>query len=93
MTWRDKGRQEVSGLDLGIHGELTAVENFLAFNKMTGYRRKIAPLSSAKDGFVSFSERELVTLCWKREPLKAQILELARASFQSCSSLYDVKTI
>ncbi|KAG0294208.1 hypothetical protein BGZ98_001851, partial [Dissophora globulifera] len=90
VDWQDKGRPEVDGCDLKICNDLTVVENFLRFNNMTGNRRKIAPLSTPVDHFVSFSERELVALCWKDDLLKTQILELARPTFPTCSAMDDV---
>lgn len=83
----------MDGLDLDVNTDLSAVENFLRFNRMSGYRRKIAPLSSTEDGFVDFSERELVALCWKRPLLRNRILEIARPTFATCSSIADVRDI
>lgn len=80
----------MAGLSLEIDVELTAVENFLRFNRMSGCRRKIAPLSSAEDGFVTFSEIEVATFCWKRPVLKTRILEIVRPTFPTCSALADV---
>ncbi|KAF9997934.1 hypothetical protein BGZ79_008380 [Entomortierella chlamydospora] len=84
------GRAKVDGSDLDIRSELTAVENFLIFNKMSGNKWKIAPLSTAANGFVSFSESEIVSLCWKRELLKNRILQIVRMTFSSCNSQDDV---
>jgi len=88
--WQDEGRPEVAGINLEIDVKLTAVENFLRFNRMSGCRRKTAPLSSAVDGFVAFSEIEVATFCWKRPVLKNRILEIVRPTFPTCSTLADM---
>ncbi|OAQ28175.1 hypothetical protein K457DRAFT_587467 [Linnemannia elongata AG-77] len=60
---------------------------------MSGNTRRIAPMSSSKDGFVSFSEREIICLFWKRPMIKAKILELVTPVFPGCLALDDVTTI
>lgn len=76
--------------DLEINRDLSAAENFVHLNNLDSNSRKIAPMSPVKVGFVSFSERQLVALFWKRPVLKAKILELVRATFPTCSALQDV---
>ncbi|KAG0294134.1 hypothetical protein BGZ96_001756 [Linnemannia gamsii] len=88
-----KDEDSLKGYDLEIHQEKTAVENFLEFNRMSGNTRRIAPMSSSKDGFVSFSEREIIGLFWKRPMIKAKILELVTPVFPGCLALDDVTTI
>ncbi|KAF9109949.1 hypothetical protein BGX30_008189, partial [Mortierella sp. GBA39] len=92
---RQKGKVEGSlvGCDLEIRKEMTAVENFLVFNGMSGNSRRIIPMSTSKDGFVSFSEKEIIALFWKRPTLKVKILELVTPVFPCCLALRDVTDI
>ncbi|KAG0286082.1 hypothetical protein BGZ98_005234 [Dissophora globulifera] len=59
-TMKEKGTLGLND-DIGIHDDISAVENFLFLNKLTNNSRRIIPLTSSKQPFVSFSERELAT--------------------------------
>ncbi|KAF9913145.1 hypothetical protein EC991_003604 [Linnemannia zychae] len=78
------------GCDLGVREGLSAVENFVALNRTAGSNRRIIPISTVKNGYVSFSELELVKLFWKSPVLKASILDIVKVDFPSCSALTDV---
>ncbi|KAF8940035.1 hypothetical protein BGZ58_007965 [Dissophora ornata] len=89
---RKEGGKEADGGGLDIHNKLTAVENFMIFNKMSGNKWKIAPVSTTADHFVLFSESQIVSLCWKRELLKPRILQIVRTTFPTCTTKVDVRT-
>ena len=61
--------------DIQIREEISAAENFLHLHILTNNSRKIVPLTSSKQPFVSFSERELGSFFWKRGVQDVQIIE------------------
>ncbi|KAF9951295.1 hypothetical protein BGZ72_007152 [Mortierella alpina] len=77
----------VPGMPTAIDNEIPAIENFVLLNRTDKNSRRIVPLTSFEQPFVSFSERELGILFWKnpvlKEQLRAWVLEdLENASFQ-----------
>ncbi|KAF9150472.1 hypothetical protein BGX20_005674, partial [Mortierella sp. AD010] len=54
----------------------SAIENFAYLNKLANNARRLAPLSPAKDGFVSFSELDLIATLWQSPILKLLIQNL-----------------
>ncbi|KAF8928312.1 hypothetical protein BGZ47_001697 [Haplosporangium gracile] len=46
--------------------QVSAVKNFLSLNKHTNNNRRIVPITTLQQPFVSFSERELRAFFWKR---------------------------
>ncbi|CAO3572041.1 unnamed protein product [Mortierella alpina] len=74
------------GLPTVINNEITAIENFVILNRADKCSRRIVPLTSFEQPFVSFSEKELGILFWTnsalKEQLRAWVLEdLETASF------------
>ncbi|KAF9944767.1 hypothetical protein BGZ70_004356 [Mortierella alpina] len=68
-------------VDIEIHEDRSAVENYLALNKLSRNPRRIVPLTTSKQPFVTFSERELVGFLFSRGGvLRARIQELARGA-------------
>ncbi|KAF9343629.1 hypothetical protein BGX26_005436, partial [Mortierella sp. AD094] len=63
--------------NIDIDPQRSAIENFLALNKLLMNKRRIAPMSSHKQLFVDFSELQLVRFFWKREPLKKKLQQMA----------------
>ena len=76
----------MNGCGLEIDDGKSAFENFIVFNRMNRNSRKIVPLSTPMNHFVTFSERELVSLFWKRDSLKKWMLELVQKTILSCES-------
>ncbi|KAF8941202.1 subunit of tubulin prefoldin [Haplosporangium gracile] len=86
QTMQQEGTLEAS-IDIRIQGQISAVENFLFFNKHTNNSRRIVPITTSQQSFVSFSERELGAFFWKREVLKRNLCELA---LQDSTRLYSI---
>ena len=78
-------------MDFRIREDISAIENFVHLNELSGYPRKIIPITSSQQPFVSFSEKELVALFWKREPLKMKLLQIAALDGLSGGGLQDVQ--
>ncbi|KAF9554358.1 hypothetical protein EC968_009681, partial [Mortierella alpina] len=75
------------GLPTAIDNAIPAIENFVLLNRTDKNSRRIVPLTSFEQPFVSFSEKELGILFWKnpalKEQLQAWVLEnLEDASFK-----------
>ncbi|KAF9197705.1 hypothetical protein BGZ59_005199, partial [Podila verticillata] len=62
--------------NIDIDPQRTAIENFLALNKLLKNKRRIAPMSSLELSFVDFSELQLVHFFWKRESLKKKLQQM-----------------
>ncbi|KAI1286511.1 hypothetical protein EDD11_000408, partial [Mortierella claussenii] len=62
-----------------IRSDISAIENFLHLNKTSKNSRRLASLTSSQQPFVSFSERELISIFWKKDGLRARLRQLARA--------------
>ncbi|KAF9125383.1 hypothetical protein BGW39_007435 [Mortierella sp. 14UC] len=77
-------------VDIQIREEVSAAENFLHFNKLTNYSRRIAPFTSSQQPFVAFSERKLAPFFWKRELLRERLKELARQDHTLITSTTDL---
>ncbi|KAG0262907.1 hypothetical protein BGZ95_003941, partial [Linnemannia exigua] len=77
--------------ELEIRKDWSPVENFIKFNRMVINPRRIAPMSPRKDGFVLFSEPEILSFFWARPVLKGKIRELVHEEFPSAVSLTDLK--
>ena len=59
-----------ANVDIRIQNDISAVDNFVFLNKLTNNSRRIIPLTTSQQPFVSFSERELAAFFWKRDALK-----------------------
>jgi hypothetical protein len=79
-------------VDIQIREETFAAENFLHLNKLTNNSRKIAPLTSFKQPFMAYSERELVSFFWKQRLLKERLEELAHQDHTHITSTNDLET-
>lgn len=76
--------------DICIQDDISAVENFLQLNRITGNRRRIVPLTSSELPFVSFTEPELASFFWKREPLKTRLTDLVAEDGSPTNALSDI---
>ena len=76
--------------DLEIRQDWSPVENYFKFNNMSKNRRRIAPMSPVRNGFVLFSEPELLSFFWVRPPLHGRLRELVRGDFPLGVSLDDI---
>ncbi|KAG0221195.1 hypothetical protein BGW42_008149, partial [Actinomortierella wolfii] len=61
---------------LDIRADISMIENFAYLNALAGNAWRLAPLSPAEHGFVSFSENELIGIFWQNSTLKALIQSL-----------------
>ncbi|KAF9154694.1 Rad2 nuclease, partial [Mortierella sp. AD010] len=59
-----------------VRSDVSAIENFAYLNKLAYNAWRLAPLSPVKDGFVSFSELELIAILWQSPILKPLIQNL-----------------
>ncbi|KAF9284831.1 hypothetical protein BGZ88_009765 [Linnemannia elongata] len=75
-TMKDKGKIEAY-IDITIQGNISAAENYIALNEMIPNRWRIAPITSSKQGFVTFSERDMTLFFWKHDSLKQKLINLA----------------
>ncbi|KAF8911819.1 hypothetical protein BGZ58_005816, partial [Dissophora ornata] len=71
------------GCNIEIRKDRLAIENFIHLNKISSNSRRLAPLSPIEHRFLTFSERDLVALFWKRDILKVRLQELASPSYSS----------
>ncbi|KAF9537618.1 hypothetical protein EC957_007865 [Mortierella hygrophila] len=76
--------------DNGIQDDISAVENFLQLNRITGNRRRIIPLTSFELPFMSFTEPEFASFFWKRESLKTQLADLVAEDGSPANTLVDI---
>ncbi|KAF8918499.1 hypothetical protein BGZ58_004848, partial [Dissophora ornata] len=90
-TMKEKGTLGVS-FDIRIQDDISAVENFIFLNKLTNNSRRIIPLTTSQQPFVSFSERELASFFWKRDPLKERLQQLALQDNTHATSITDIDT-
>ncbi|KAF9997128.1 hypothetical protein BGZ80_006214, partial [Entomortierella chlamydospora] len=86
---KEQGRL-IGDYNLEIRKEWSAIENFLALNKISKNSRRIAPMSSQEHQYMIFSERELLAFFWKRQLLKTKILEMTRIEFPNGVALDDL---
>ncbi|KAG0202930.1 hypothetical protein BGX31_003491, partial [Mortierella sp. GBA43] len=61
-----------------IDRDLPAVENYIRLNKACGSPRRLAPMSSLENSFITLSELELVPIFYKHPILKAKLQEYAK---------------
>ncbi|KAF9922743.1 hypothetical protein FBU30_007140 [Linnemannia zychae] len=61
-----------------IDNSLLAIENYLVLNQLVDAPRRIVPLSPIRRRYVSFGERQLITMFWKWEPLKQKQIEMVK---------------
>ncbi|KAG0345694.1 hypothetical protein BGZ54_005461 [Gamsiella multidivaricata] len=88
MARKEKGLLG-SDVDVEIQGEVSAVENFLALNRISPNPRRIIPITSSRQPFVSFTERNLVGFFFSRGGvLRAQVQELVGTI---CTSIADAQ--
>ncbi|KAG0182631.1 hypothetical protein DFQ28_001942, partial [Apophysomyces sp. BC1034] len=75
----DKGQLDKSKEVINIRGDLSAIENYLALNKLSPNPRRIVPMTSLKQPYVGFTEQELAGFYFKSGgALKERLVELAR---------------
>ncbi|CAO3567070.1 unnamed protein product [Mortierella alpina] len=58
----------------------------MALNKFSKNGRRIAPMSSVEHRFMTFSERELISILWKTDRLRDKIQQLAASDFHLTDS-------
>ncbi|KAG0163363.1 hypothetical protein DFQ29_003149, partial [Apophysomyces sp. BC1021] len=74
----DKRQPDMSNMEIQIRGDLSAIENYLTLNKMSPNPRRIIPMTSLKQPYIGFSERELAGFFFKSGgTLKQMLMELA----------------
>ncbi|GJJ78542.1 hypothetical protein EMPS_10901 [Entomortierella parvispora] len=66
-----------------IDCKLTAAENFMIMNKITGSRRCLTPMSTFDSGFITLSEPDLVALLWNDLPFRQQLQQYAKVDYPS----------
>ncbi|KAF9107457.1 hypothetical protein BGX29_006324 [Mortierella sp. GBA35] len=74
-TKRDKGGLAET-VDFRIREKDSSIENFVRLNKLSGNSRKISPVSSSQQPFISFSERELVAFFFKKDSLTKKLRDI-----------------
>lgn len=70
-------------LDIGIRNTISASENYIALNELMPNKRRIVPLTSSQQPFISLSEMELAFFFWKRNVLRQRLVDLALADDDS----------
>ncbi|KAF8945173.1 hypothetical protein BGZ47_003134 [Haplosporangium gracile] len=78
--------------DIGIQDDISAVENFIQLNQITGNRRQIVPLTTSVLPFMSFTEPELASFFWKREPLKTRLTDLVAEDGSPTKAFSDIES-
>ncbi|KAF8946282.1 hypothetical protein BGZ52_008872, partial [Haplosporangium bisporale] len=67
-----------SSAEIRIRSDLSAIENYLALNKLTQNPRRIVPMTTSKQPCIGFSERELAGFFFKNGgELKERLKEVA----------------
>ncbi|KAF9538840.1 hypothetical protein EC957_006160 [Mortierella hygrophila] len=79
-----------SDANIQIRPDVSALENFLYSNKLTGNSRRIAPLTFLQQPFVTFSEREMAVFFWKREVLKKKPVQMGMLDNKTITSVNDL---
>lgn len=69
-----------------VDPKLSAAENFIILNRITGSRRCLVPMSSFEDKFITLSELDLTKVFWHQRPLREQLQLYAHPDFPSISS-------
>ncbi|KAF8927589.1 hypothetical protein BGZ47_002061, partial [Haplosporangium gracile] len=77
--------------DLEINHDWSAVENFVRFNKMIGSPRRFIPISHREDGFVSFSQRELLVFFCGQSLLTNKVRNLPKDEFPNGAAVTDLE--
>ncbi|KAG0015955.1 hypothetical protein BGZ82_001245, partial [Podila clonocystis] len=88
---KEKGTVGVN-VDIQIWDDISAIENFVYFNKLTNNSRRIIPLTASQQPFISFSEWEIAAFFWKRDPLKERLIQLALQDKTCITSINDIDT-
>ncbi|KAF9334380.1 hypothetical protein BG006_002281 [Podila minutissima] len=84
------GTNTSTGLQPKVHMNVSAIENFLELNKLTGSCHRIILMSPQESSFVSFSERELLVLFMSRPVLKARILSWLKDDYSDTPAVDDL---
>lgn len=79
-----------STTDVAIKHEQSAVENFLAMNRLCDREWRIVPMTGRRVPFFSFSETDLVKIFMNNDKIKAHLLDLIHTTFPSARSQNDV---
>ncbi|KAF9903118.1 hypothetical protein EC991_004144 [Linnemannia zychae] len=90
---KDGSSRQLDSFTLSISNSLSAVENFLNLNKLAKNARRIVPMSSQEDRFLSFSERELLGLLCSRPLLQDRIRSWADHDFSTKPSVSNLQNI
>ncbi|KAF9367554.1 hypothetical protein CPB97_005585, partial [Podila verticillata] len=73
-----KQQLDRSNAEIQIRSDLSAIENYLALNKLTQNPRRIVPMTTSKQPYIGFSERELAGFFFKNGgELKERLMEVA----------------
>ncbi|KAF8924165.1 hypothetical protein BGZ58_002101 [Dissophora ornata] len=78
--------------DIAILDDISAAENYLQLNRITGNRRRITSFTTSALPFVSFTETELASFFWKREPLRMRLTRLVAEDGSSTKALSDIQS-
>ncbi|KAF9382477.1 hypothetical protein CPC16_009322 [Podila verticillata] len=78
--------------DIQIRPDVSAVENFLYLNRLTGNIRRMVPITPSQQPFMSFSEREIAAFFWKRKVLKEKLVQLGKLENTTITSVNDLDT-
>ncbi|KAG0307370.1 hypothetical protein BGZ97_000426, partial [Linnemannia gamsii] len=78
--------------DLEINWKRSVIENFPKVNKLTRCPRQYVPISTQKDGSVTFSEKDPLVLFCGQPLLSSKVWELVKDEFPTGAALDDLKT-
>lgn len=84
------GKNTSTGPQPKIRLDISAIENFLELNKLTGSHRRMIPMSPRENGFVTFSERELLALFMSRPVLEKHIRSWSTGDFSFKPAVDDL---
>ncbi|KAI8597228.1 hypothetical protein EDD21DRAFT_437411 [Dissophora ornata] len=72
---------------VSIDHNISAIENFIHLNKVCMSRRRLAPMSSFEDSFISLSELELTRFFCQDEVSKQQLQDYASPDFPNAENI------
>lgn len=88
---KDKGTVR-GDADIQIRPDVSAMENFLYLNRLTGNSRRMVPITPSQQPFMSFSEQEIAAFFWKRKMLKEKLVQLGKLENTTITSVNDLDT-
>ncbi|KAF9313185.1 hypothetical protein BG006_004216 [Podila minutissima] len=72
-----KGQLDRSDAEIQIQSDLSAIENYLTLNKLAQNSRRIVPMTTSKQPYIRFSERELAGFFFKNGgELKERLMDV-----------------